>query len=86
MFEILGLDFIRKASSNFLLCIHDVWRQPCSMFSPLQADGHVIFLEANRDPSWVIDGGAKQEPWFRKDFIRYKLYKQLCLPAPVIYN
>ncbi|CAK9082249.1 unnamed protein product [Durusdinium trenchii] len=36
MFEILGLDFIRKA------------------------DGHVIFLEANRDPSWVIDGGAKQ--------------------------
>ena len=26
----------------------------------LQADGSLIFLEANRDPSWVIDGGAKQ--------------------------
>ena len=26
-----------------------------------EADGKVIFLEANRDPSWVIDGGAKKE-------------------------
>lgn len=25
-----------------------------------KADGSLIFLEANRDPSWVIDGGAKK--------------------------
>ena len=25
-----------------------------------EADGSLIFLEANRDPSWVIDGGAKK--------------------------
>ena len=36
---------------------------------PWQADGSLIFLEANRDPSWVIDGGVKQEPGRRLRFV-----------------
>ena len=28
--------------------------------SIVEADGSLVFLEANRDPSWVIDGGAKK--------------------------
>lgn len=72
MFEILGLDFICKA-----------WDPPVGTgtrlhhhlngLSIVEADGSLVFLEANRDPSWVIDGGAKK---VRRDTFPQNLLQQ----------
>ena len=58
MFEILGLDFVCKAQTElFTYCTK---LASVLYLAPGKADGSVSFLEANRDPSWVIDGGAKK--------------------------
>jgi len=41
--------------------------------SIVEADGSLVFLEANRDPSWVIDGGAKK---VRRDTFPQNLMQQ----------
>ena len=59
MFESLGLDFVCKAQTEpFTYCAK--LASILYLAARGKADGSVSFLEANRDPSWVIDGGAKK--------------------------